>query len=278
MYKVSVIANFDIDLNFETEEKCELYLDCTPQTEKNCKRILWVLESNDVSKFRNEVINNHNKFDLILTFDDEILTTCKNSKLFPYGTTWVKNYDLNEPKKFCVTTLVGGKTFFIGHQMRHSLIKKLDLIKSIQVDVFNSINFPFDTIQNFKQISDQSTKNELFYSQFHIAIENSSSKNYFTEKIIDCFQTKTIPIYFGCSNLEDYFDIRGVFRVSSVEDIVEVCNSLNENSYHEKMEYVEKNYQTSFLYSDYKLRVQSEIISFLNQEKMITQNTKTGSN
>ena len=41
--------------------------------------------------------------------------------------------------------------------------------------------------------------------KYSIACENSSIKNYFTEKISDCFLTWTKPLYWGCPNISDYF-------------------------------------------------------------------------
>lgn len=45
----------------------------------------------------------------------------------------------------------------------------------------------------------------LINYEYSIAFENSSHENYFTEKLIDCFLTWTKPIYWGCSNVFDYF-------------------------------------------------------------------------
>ena len=41
--------------------------------------------------------------------------------------------------------------------------------------------------------------------KYSIAIENSYKKNYFTEKFTDCILAKTIPIYYGCPNISDFF-------------------------------------------------------------------------
>jgi hypothetical protein len=41
---------------------------------------------------------------------------------------------------------------------------------------------------------------------YSIVVESSSEPNYFTEKLIDCLVTKTIPIYWGCPNISEYFD------------------------------------------------------------------------
>ena len=48
------------------------------------------------------------------------------------------------------------------------------------------------------------TKGLLPY-KYSLAIENTSIPNYFTEKINDCFLAYTVPIYFGCTNIDTYF-------------------------------------------------------------------------
>jgi hypothetical protein len=40
---------------------------------------------------------------------------------------------------------------------------------------------------------------------YSIAIENCSKENYFSEKFTDCILSWTIPIYYGCPNIEKYF-------------------------------------------------------------------------
>ena len=77
---------------------------------------------------------------------------------------------------------------------------------------------------------------------FHIAIENTSIKDYFSEKLLDCFQSKTVPIYYGCTNIGDYFNTDGMFIVNSVEQIIGVCNRLTEDTYKAMLPAVEDNY------------------------------------
>jgi hypothetical protein len=55
---------------------------------------------------------------------------------------------------------------------------------------------------------------------FQVVIENSSRNGYFTEKLIDCLITGTVPIYYGCPNLEDYgFNMGGILHCSDKEAI-----------------------------------------------------------
>lgn len=259
MGKLSIISNFDLNLDVQVNTYCELYVDMFPTTQKKNIRILWVVEPNELSQIREQIIKNYEEFDLILSWDSKILTECPNSKLFPYGTTWVNNFDFSIQKEFCITTLVGGKNFLPGHEFRHSFLEKLPLIKNIKVDVFNSINFPNNNFESYKIITDKSCKNELFYSQFHIAVENISIDNWFTEKLIDCFQTKTIPIYFGCPNITNFFDKRGFFHIDTMDELLEICGNITNETYESMLDYIHINYELSKNYCDYKKRLKTEI-------------------
>ncbi|MGH7338426.1 MAG: glycosyltransferase family 10 domain-containing protein, partial [Myxococcota bacterium] len=41
--------------------------------------------------------------------------------------------------------------------------------------------------------------------RYSLAIENRSSPHYWTEKVADCFLAWTMPVYYGATNLADYF-------------------------------------------------------------------------
>lgn len=45
----------------------------------------------------------------------------------------------------------------------------------------------------------------LSKSKYAIAYENYQNDYYWTEKIIDCFLSYTMPLYFGCNKIDDFF-------------------------------------------------------------------------
>jgi hypothetical protein len=53
--------------------------------------------------------------------------------------------------------------------------------------------------------------------RYSIAVENESCPDYWTEKIADCFLAWTMPIYFGATNIADYFP-RDSFVWLDIED------------------------------------------------------------
>jgi hypothetical protein len=49
--------------------------------------------------------------------------------------------------------------------------------------------------------------------RYSLAIENNSGPDMWTEKLADCFLTRTLPFYYGCTNLEDYFPKESFIRI-----------------------------------------------------------------
>jgi len=45
---------------------------------------------------------------------------------------------------------------------------------------------------------------------FIICFENECKKNYFTEKLINAYYNKTIPIYWECSNIDHYINVDSI--------------------------------------------------------------------
>jgi hypothetical protein len=78
---------------------------------------------------------------------------------------------------------------------------------------------------------------------FSIAIENAVNTNYFTEKIVDCFLTGTIPIYYGCPNIEQFFNSDGIITFTTQEELDEILNTLTPELYQSKLESVRDNFE-----------------------------------
>lgn len=79
-----------------------------------------------------------------------------------------------------------------GHNTR------MDFLENIE-------NLPFVKLygRGIKPIDDK--WDVLNKSKYAIAYENFQSDYYWTEKIIDCFLSFTMPLYFGCNTIENFF-------------------------------------------------------------------------
>ena len=72
---------------------------------------------------------------------------------------------------------------------------------------------------------------------FSVAIENHKYDTYFTEKIMDCFATGTIPIYYGTDKISEFFNPDGIIRFEDFN-----INDLSEELYHSKMDAIKDNF------------------------------------
>jgi hypothetical protein len=77
---------------------------------------------------------------------------------------------------------------------------------------------------------------------FSIAIENDKSDNYFTEKLTDCILTGTVPIYYGATNIQDFFDVEGMIIFDTIEELNAIIDSLTPELYEQKYKALVKNY------------------------------------
>ena len=132
-----------------------------------------------------------------------------------------------------MSIIASGKNQTPGHQLRHQVIKELGMIDDSSIDVLGS---------GYKRFANK--KSALDEYRFSIVIENSIQDTYFTEKIIDCFATKTVPIYYGTSKITDFFDKDGIILFNTVEELREILDNLTEQDYQKMSKSIDKNFDS----------------------------------
>lgn len=92
--------------------------------------------------------------------------------------------------------------FLEGHKLRFAFINKLIGHFKDKMDVYGRGFRPFE--DKFEVLAPY---------KYSIAIENSSVPGYFTEKITECYLAHTMPVYYGCPNIQDYFDHQSLIQI-----------------------------------------------------------------
>lgn len=265
MKKIKIFCGWDLDIDLHHNKQVELYVDQIPRNKspEGIIRFLYLLEPPEIMNLTAPALAayNNGNYDFLFTHNQELLDKVKNSFVYPLAYTWIKDYQFPE-KKFEVSTLVGGKRMAPGHLLRQKLWFKEDRIK-VPKKFFLSGNMGGIENYNNNPVLGKE-KNPLFDSQFHICIENVKRRNWWTEKLEDCMQTKTVPIYYGCPNIDDWFDTRGIIIVDNLKDIIDACNDLTSEKYQEMLPYVEDNYKRSHEYVNIGERLKKDILEILS--------------
>jgi hypothetical protein len=237
----------------------------TSQEELSPINIISLHEPNEYFGLHDWVIQNKDLFSAILTWDDKVLNNCDNAILLPFGHTWLKpdQYEKEHIKEFKIAHLQGKLLKTYGHSLRHEITARK-----------NELKIPtkfYEVYGDRNNIEDARVGKEFIFgdSQFGVVIENVSHRNFFSEKILDCFLLKTIPIYWGCSNIGDFFDMDGILMVSNIDDLIHVCNNLTEEFYESKKESIERNWILAKQFVNYEENIVNTIAEIFKQNKLI---------
>lgn len=102
----------------------------------------------------------------------------------------VRNY----PKTKKISFISSSREYLPGHASRLNLLKKLQIRYADEIDFFG---------KGINEIDDKAEG--LLSYRFSICVENSNIEDYWSEKIADAFLGYTVPLYFGCKNINEYF-------------------------------------------------------------------------
>lgn len=226
-------------------------------------KIAWLIEPPVIRPDTyNYIANNHDKFNLVLTHQKEFLKVIPNGAWYPSHMSWVKRKDWGvHPKSNLISIVASDKNYADGHKLRHQLIK------SYHVD-----HRPFDIYGSCTGKFLEDKADALKDYRFHITIENSQTYGYYTEKLVDCFSTYTIPIYWGCLDIAEYFDVRGMLCCNSLKELQDTIGQIIHYTpeevdavYQNMMPYMQKNFELASKYYSPEDYIYQEIIAKLGQ-------------
>lgn len=147
--------------------------------------------------------------------------------------------NIEKSKKISVVS--SDLTWLEGHKKRYAFVNKLIGHFKDRIDVYG---------KGFNYIEDKF--DALYPYRYSVAIENNSLKNYFTEKIFECYLTYTVPIYYGCVNISDYFSSESFAHI----DINDYKGSINK---------IERLIDDDALYQQYTKTILKEREKVFNQ-------------
>lgn len=195
----------------------------------------WLIEPIEINgSIYENILNIKDNFKKIFTHEKTLLELGPPFEFIPFGGCWIKPEDQKiYSKSKNISIIASNKNYTTGHKFRQNVIK----IFSDKIDVYglghNFINYKLDGLKDYK---------------FSIVIENCKRDYWFTEKLIDCFMTGTIPIYWGCPSIGDFFDLNGMMLFDNINDLQKIISSIDETLYLDKFEFISKNFDLAKKY------------------------------
>lgn len=182
------------------------------------------------------------RFKLVFTHSSELLENHSNTRWIPGGGIWIGgkvnevyhggsggDISIHQKSKMC-SMVSSDKSLCNMHIFRQQVVT---LIQSMNynVDIFGTLTGKWvpiiDTLKDY---------------YFSIILENHIDKRYFTEKLLNCFATGTIPIYLGAQDLSNDFDEDGIIRIDTPESIMDVLDNLTVDDYAKRFNSIVRNF------------------------------------
>lgn len=209
-------------------------------------KFAWLLESPDItSQSYKWVAQNNKKFTKVLTHSRELLEKGDNYIFCPTGGCWIKPEDQKVyEKNKLVSTISSAKRMTHGHMLRHQSIQNFRNKMDVYGRGYNEIPYKLDGLKDYA---------------FSLTIENTKKDYYFTEKLIDCFMTGTVPIYWGCPSIGNFFNIDGMILFDNINELSKILEDLSFDRYIKMKDAIEDNFKKAkeyliaedFIYKNY---------------------------
>lgn len=151
-------------------------------------------------------------FNFVMTYHQPLLEQDNKKYLFsPYGGAWLEpeHWGLR-PKTKLVSMLYGNKFSTNGHRIRHEIADKLGDRYPIDFYGFRGTPVAYGPATKLQVLGDY---------KYSIVVETCYQENLFTEILLDCFAVGTIPIFWGCPNIGEFFEWGGLLPFSGLADL-----------------------------------------------------------
>ena len=203
------------------------------------RKIAWLVEPPSIDKnIYNYIKNNYSDFDFVLTFDKSLIKKIENSLYLPNIMTFIQECDRKIWEKTKLVSLIfSNKTKCDNHIFRRDVVKCMT-DNNFNIDMFGKL------VDNYIMEKIDGLKNYMF----HIVVENCNIDGYYSEKVLDCFLTGTIPIVYD-NEINDEFDKNGIIKFKSIDELKVIMKLLNKELFESKSENIKNNFNIEIKYT-----------------------------
>lgn len=191
---------------------------------------IWKIVQEPPNEYFKDLYNGNKSYTRIFTSDPDL----KGDSIVNVQTAipWFINKTYDELKNIKVikktrtlSCITSTKNIFLGHKKRLEFIQKLK--KELKFDLIATYDYFHRENPNVSFSQFESKQKKLGFTKividkwhglapykYSLVIENFSGPYYWSEKLADCFLARTMPIYFGATNIYKYFPRNSLVNIN----------------------------------------------------------------
>lgn len=164
------------------------------------------------------------RFREVWTSDFKLLAMLPNARFVPFGGCWIAPEDRKIwPKSKGTSIIASVKRGSYEYELRHRVAP---LVDAYGMD-YRPLEHKIDGLRDYR---------------FHVVIENVCCDYWFTEKLIDCFVTGTVPIYRGCPSIGGFFNLDGIMRAETAYEMMDALGKATDDRYESMLPAIRDNF------------------------------------
>ncbi|MEE9454797.1 MAG: glycosyltransferase family 10 [Paracoccaceae bacterium] len=179
----------------------------------------------------------YRRFHAILTHDTDLIRKLPNA--VAHNAAFATVLPVEAPEKAAMTSLIASKrNDLTGHKLRHEIAAWAQA-HNISLNLYG---------RAYKSVADKAEALAPYH--FSVVIENSRENGYFTEKLVDCLLTKTVPIYWGAPDILRNFNLDGMIICTSAAEIQAAITTVSSQKYQQMLPAIVENFTRAQKFCD----------------------------
>lgn len=201
----------------------------------NCIRIAWPLEPKSIHNYAYEnLLKYKNVFKYVFCFDTNYWNKFSQAGIQPVYWTpggsyiYAKDWQIYQKTKN-VQIIASKKDWTELHRLRHEIIRIYrNKIDGIYGRAYKYYNYQLEPFKDYR---------------FAIVVENADFPDYWTDKLLDCFLTGTIPIMYNSGWIRNHFNVNGIILWQDKKELGKILETLDDKLYNKLMPFIQENFK-----------------------------------
>lgn len=196
--------------------------------------VAWLIEPRwFAAQAYDEALAMRGRFQAIVTFDLQLLTNLDCCRLGMWGGSWIRRDDWRIYEKTQNVSLIASQNRTApGHVLQHDCVRFVSK-EHLYGRGYRPMDYKLPALAPYR---------------YTIVVMSERTDFYISEKLLDAFATGTIPIFWGCPSIGEFFNEDGILSFETPDDLEHILKGLGPEHYAERLRAVQDNFYKAWRY------------------------------